>query len=106
MPSAGAHITNVKRGRTCNPSIPSAGKHVTDASARKRVTDAMRGKTIYLEDPKRGKTCNRCKTRENMKPMSSAGKHVADAKSGKMLCSQVSYWLERYDFSYKRYLNM
>ena len=51
MPSAGAHITNVKRGRTCNPSIPSAGKHVTDASARKRVTDAMRGKNHIPRGP-------------------------------------------------------
>ena len=34
------------------PSIPSAEKYVTDSSARKQVTDAMRGKTIYLEDPK------------------------------------------------------
>jgi len=51
-------------------------------SAGKHVTDDKRDKTC-ITSVKRGKTCNRRQARQNMQPVSSAEKHVTDRNRGK-----------------------
>ena len=61
-PSAGKHVTNIKRWKTCHR-CQVREKHVTGV--------------------KRGKTCYRCQAREIMQPVPSAGNHATGAKRGK-----------------------
>ena len=51
--------------------VQNEGKYGTGPSAGKSATGV-----------KRGKTCNRCQARENMRPVPSAGKHVRLVTTG------------------------